>query len=66
MAEFETESGSHNCSGLFAYDISTPEGHDEFIASNVWRRSMRQIEFSVGKLAALSDADEREEEVSSL
>lgn len=56
MAEFDTEFGSHNCSGLIEYDISTQEGHDKFIDSGVWRNTcMKQLEFSVGRLAALTD-----------
>ena len=56
MAEFDAEFGSHNCSGLIEYDISTQEGHDQFIESGVWRNTcMKQIEFSVGRLSALAD-----------
>lgn len=67
MAEFDTEFGSHNCSGLIEYDISTQEGHDEFIDGGVWRNTcMKQLEFSVARLAGLADPDVWEEEVSSL
>ncbi len=58
MAEFDAEFGSHNCSGLIDYDISTQQGHDAFIESGVWRNTcMRQLEFSVGRLAGLADPD---------
>jgi len=56
MAEFDEEFGSHNCSGLIEYDISTQQGHDEFIESGVWRNTcMKQLEFTVGRLAELAD-----------
>jgi len=67
MAEFDEEFGSHDCSGLIDYDISTQEGHDMFIESGVWRDScMKQIEFSVDRLAKLSDRATWDETVSSL
>jgi len=54
--EFVAEFGGSNCSQLIDYDISTASGHDEFIASGVWRNTcMRQIEFSVCRLGALAD-----------
>lgn len=56
IAEFVAEFGSGNCAQLIEYDISTAAGHDEFIGSGVWRRTcMRQIEFSVSRLADLAD-----------
>ena len=67
LADFDTEFGSHNCSGLIEYDISTQEGHDEFIESGVWRDTcMKQLEFSVARLAGLADPDVWDEEVASL
>ncbi len=67
MAEFDEEFGSHNCSGLIDYDISTQEGHDDFIASGVWRTTcMRQLEFSVGRLAELADSTKWDEAVAAL
>ncbi len=67
MAEFDEEFGSHNCSGLIDYDISTQEGHDEFIESGVWRDTcMKQLEFSVARLAALENPAVWDEVVASL
>ena len=67
MAEFDEQFGSHNCSGLIDYDISTQEGHDEFIESGVWRTTcMSQLEFSVARLAKLADRDEWDRVVASL
>lgn len=67
IADFDAEFGSHNCSGLIDYDISTQQGHDEFIDSGVWRTTcMRQLEFAVKGLAALANPDTWKEEVSSL
>jgi C_GCAxxG_C_C family probable redox protein len=67
MAEFDSNFGSHNCSGLIEYDISTQEGHDEFIESGVWRTScMSQLEFSVGRLAKLADPEEWDRVVAAL
>ena len=67
MAEFDEVFGSHDCAGLIEYDISSPEGHDEFITSGVWRRTcMRQIEFTVGLLAGLADPAVWQRTVSSL
>ncbi len=67
MVEFDAEFGSHNCSDLLEYDISTQEGHDQFIESGVWRDTcMKQLEFSVGRLAALADPATWDKVVSSL
>jgi C_GCAxxG_C_C family probable redox protein len=67
MAEFDTEFGSHDCSGLIEHDISTQEGHDEFIESGIWRDTcMNQLEFSVGRLASLADPQVWDEVVSTL
>lgn len=67
MAEFDAEFGSHNCSGLIEYDISTQSGHDEFIESGVWRDTcMKQLEYSVGRLAGLADPATWDEEVAAL
>ncbi len=67
MAEFDERFGSHNCSGLIEFDISTQQGHDDFIDSGVWRTTcMSQLEFSVGRLAGLADPDEWDRMVASL
>ncbi len=67
MADFDEEFGSHNCSSLIKLDISTQEGHDEFIDSGIWRTTcMSQLEFSVGRLAKLADKDEWDRVVASL
>ncbi len=67
MAEFDVEFGSHKCSDLIEYDISTAQGHDDFIESDVWRTTcMKQLEFSVSRLAALADPEIWDEEVASL
>lgn len=56
IAEFEAEFDSSNCRDLIDYEISIPAEHDAFIASEVWRTTcMRQIEFSVKRLAPLVD-----------
>lgn len=56
IAGFEAEFSSSDCRDLIDYKISIPAEHDAFIASNVWRTTcMRQIEFSVSKLAPLAD-----------
>lgn len=57
ITEFEAEFNSSDCRDLIDYEISIPAEHDAFIASNVWRATcMRQIEFSVERLAPLADA----------
>jgi C_GCAxxG_C_C family probable redox protein len=67
MADFVVEFGGGNCAQLIEYDISTTAGHDEFIASEVWRRTcMRQIEFSVGRLAALADEESWDRAIAAL
>ncbi len=67
MADFHTEFGSHNCSSLTGYDISTQEGHDGLIADGAWRTTCgAQLEFSVGRLAALANRDVWDEAVASL
>lgn len=56
IEEFEVEFASSDCRDLIDYEISIPAQHEAFIASNVWRTTcMRQIEFSVSKLADLAD-----------
>jgi C_GCAxxG_C_C family probable redox protein len=67
MADFEAEFGSSNCRNLIAYEISIPAEHDAFITSNVWRTiCMRQIEFSVAKLAPLADQQVWQERLTAL
>jgi hypothetical protein len=56
MDAFREEHGHLNCRSLTGLDISTKEGHDEFIDSKMWHGAcMRQIEFTVRKLASLPD-----------
>lgn len=58
MGDFYDEFGSHNCSDLTGFDISTQDGHDRFIEAGTWRTTCgAQLEFSVGRLATLSDLD---------
>ena len=67
LDEFDERFGSHDCSDLIKLDISTQEGHDEFIESGVWRTTcMSQLEFSVGRLAKLADVNEWNRVVASL
>ncbi len=67
LADFDEEFGSHNCSDLIEFDISTQQGHDAFIDSGVWRRScMQQLEYSVSRLAELADPDIWDRTVASL
>lgn len=54
---FREEYGAVNCRDLIGYDLRAPGGHDAFLASGAWRDGcMRQIEFVVGRLAALADS----------
>lgn len=56
MDEFAAAYGSVDCLGLIGMDISTPDGHQAFLDSDVWRdRCMGQIEFAVNRLAPLAD-----------
>ena len=67
MAEFDQQFGSHDCSTLTGYDLSTQEGHDGFIASGVWREGcVSQLEFMIAKLAKLADREEWDRVVTSL
>ena len=67
MGEFRDQFGSHNCRDLIDYEISIPSQHDAFIESGVWHDTcMKQVEFSVGRLAALSDQAAWEKMVASL
>lgn len=67
IKEFEKEYGSHNCRDLISYDIATPGGHDDFIASGQWReRCMAQIEFAIGRLHQLANADEWQKAILSI
>jgi len=55
---FRDEHGAVDCRDLIGYDLRTPGGHDAFLASGAWRDGcMRQIEFVVGRLATLADAE---------
>ena len=67
IGDFEAEFGSSDCRDLIDYQISIPAEHDAFISSNVWRTTcMRQIEFSVARLAALADEQVWEERLADL
>ena len=56
MADFRSRFGATTCRELIKLDLSTPEGHDAFIQSGVWRKTcMAQIEFVVERLAALAE-----------
>lgn len=67
LADFEAEFGGRNCSQLIDYEISIPAEHDKFISSGVWRDTcLKQIEFSVTRLAALADVESWNETVHSL
>ena len=67
ITEFDKEFGSHDCRSLTGFDLSTEEGHDNFIASGVWRTGCAaQLEFSVGWLAKLADPEEWRRVVASL
>ena len=67
ILEFEAEFSASNCRDLIDYEISIPTEHDAFIASNVWRTiCMRQIEFSVAKLALLADEHVWQERLTAL
>jgi C_GCAxxG_C_C family probable redox protein len=53
---FRVEYGAVDCRALIGYDLRAPGGHDAFLASGAWRDGcMRQIEFVVGRLAAVAD-----------
>jgi C_GCAxxG_C_C family probable redox protein len=67
IAEFEAEFDSSDCRDLIDYEISIPAEHDAFIASNVWRTTcMRQIEFTVERLAPLADTEIWSERIAGL
>ncbi len=67
IADFKTEFSSANCRDLIPYDISIPSEHDAFISGNLWRTTcMRQIEFSVKKLASLADERAWEQRLATL
>lgn len=54
MDEFDGEFGSTTCRGLLGIDLRTPGEHDRFIESGIWQTNcMRQIEFSIQRLANL-------------
>ncbi len=53
---FRDEHGAVDCRDLIGYDLRASHGHDAFLASGAWREGcMGQIEFVVGRLAALAD-----------
>jgi C_GCAxxG_C_C family probable redox protein len=52
LDEFAAEFGQVNCRDLIGLEIATPEGHAQFIESQVWHGPcMRQIEFVIRRLA---------------
>lgn len=56
MDDFEAAHGALDCRTLTGYRLRTPEEHDAFIASGVWRHGcMRQLEFAVARLSPLAD-----------
>jgi C_GCAxxG_C_C family probable redox protein len=56
MDDFRVEHGAIDCRDLTGYDLRAPGQHAAFMASGVWRdRCMRQIEFTVTRLASLAD-----------
>jgi len=58
MDAFRSAHGALDCRDLLGIDLRAPGAHDAFIASGVWRdRCMAQIEFAVGRMAPLADAD---------
>jgi C_GCAxxG_C_C family probable redox protein len=67
MDEFRAAFSSTDCRDLIDYEISVPSEHRAFIESGVWRDTcMRQIEFSVGRLASLADSVVWEERIAAL
>jgi len=55
MDAFAAEHGAVDCRELLGMDLRTEEGHAAFIDSGIWRdRCMRQIEFSIRRLAELA------------
>jgi C_GCAxxG_C_C family probable redox protein len=58
MDEFQEEYGAVDCRSLIGRDIRSPEQHQDFIDSGVWRQScMSQIEFVVRRLVAPAVVD---------
>ncbi len=56
MDDFQQAFGALDCRELLGRDIRTPQEHQAFLDSDVWREvCMGQIEFSVRTLAALPD-----------
>ncbi len=56
---FVVEHGAVDCRDLVGVDLRAPGGHQAFIESGAWRDGcLRQIEFVVGRLAALADLAE--------
>lgn len=56
ISDFVAEHGHVDCRDLTGLDISSPEGHAAFLESKAWHSvCMRQIEFTIGKLAGLRD-----------
>jgi C_GCAxxG_C_C family probable redox protein len=55
LEDFEIEHGALNCRDLLGLDLRTEDQHAAFIASGIWRdRCMRQVEFTVRRLAPLA------------
>jgi C_GCAxxG_C_C family probable redox protein len=56
VVDFEREHGAVDCRELVGSDLRTEEQHAAFMESGIWRdRCMRQVEFSVRRLAPLAD-----------
>ena len=59
MDDFRREHGAVNCRELIGIDLRAPDEHERFIAGDIWRtQCMRQIEWTVRRLAPLADEAE--------
>jgi len=58
MDDFRDEHGAVDCRDLLGCELRAPGQHEAFIAGGTWRdRCMRQVEFTVTRLALLADED---------
>jgi C_GCAxxG_C_C family probable redox protein len=58
MDAFRSTYGAVDCRDLLGIDLRAPGAHAAFIAGGEWRdRCIAQIEFAVGRMAALADPD---------
>lgn len=56
MDDFRAEYGAVDCRALLGRDIGTPQQHQDFLDSGIWRQTcMSQVEFVVRKLAPLRE-----------